>query len=86
MVLKKMDRFAASLGVKIILEEGTPFDPVVHEAVANRNPGSTSLEVLELVQPGYLLDGKVLRPARVIVGASDESVHTMEEIAPSSPF
>jgi molecular chaperone GrpE (heat shock protein) len=69
MVLQKVDRFAASLDLEMILEAGMPFDPRVHEAVANRSPGSHPLDVLELVQPGYLQDGKVLRPAKVIVGA-----------------
>jgi molecular chaperone GrpE (heat shock protein) len=83
MVLKKMDRFAASLGLEMILEEGVPFDPRVHEAVANRTPGSHSLEVLELVQPGYLQDGKVVRPAKVIVGAAGDLTLTSEGIPPS---
>ncbi len=74
MVLKKMDRFAASLGVKIVLDEGVPFDPRMHEAVTNRDPGSPFLEVLEMVQPGYLQGDKVLRPAKVVVGATGESV------------
>lgn len=70
MALAKVLRFAASLGFEMILEEGTPFDPRVHEAVLNRTPGSQSTEVLEVVQPGYVRNGKVLQAARVVVGQS----------------
>ena len=80
MVMKKAELFAASLGIEMILDEGVPFDPKRHEAVENRSPGSDSLDVLELVQPGYLQNGKVLRPARVIVGAGGD-LSTSEGIA-----
>ena len=73
MVLKKMEQLAASFGLEMILEEGAPFDSRLHEAVANRSPGSEFLEVLEMVQPGYLRGGQVIRPARVVVGQTGES-------------
>ena len=47
-------------------EAGDPFDPMIHEALMN----STSADVTEeqvsiLIQPGYKLGDKVIRPARV---------------------
>ncbi len=50
------------------IETDGPFDPHVHEAMlaqpgADAEPGS----VLEVVQRGYRIGGKVVRPARVIV-------------------
>ena len=50
------------------IETDGPFDPHVHEAMlvqpqADVEPGS----VLEVVQRGYRIGGKVVRPARVIV-------------------
>jgi len=50
--------------------EGEPFDPEYHEAMsmmpsAKAEPGS----VLTVVQKGYTLNGRLLRPARVIVAA-----------------
>lgn len=72
MVMKKAELFAASLGMEIILDEAVPYDPRLHEAIENRSPGSESLNVLELLQPGYLRSGKVLRPAKVIVCAAGD--------------
>ena len=55
-------------GVAEIEATGKPFDPERHEAMvaqpsADQPPGT----VLETVQKGYLLNGRLLRPARVIV-------------------
>jgi len=83
MVFKKLEQFAGYMDLQIILEEGVPFDPRIHEAVVNRSPGSHSLDVLEVIQPGYLQDGKVLRPAKVVVGTVEDSVHISEGAAPS---
>ena len=73
MVFHRVHRFADSLGFEMIMEEGIPFNPGVHEAVANRSPGSPSLEIIEVVSPGYLQKGKVVRPAKVIVGAASDN-------------
>ena len=57
-------------GAVAIDAEYQPFDPNWHEAVATipRNgsevaPGT----VIEVVEPGYRLDGQLLRPAKVVV-------------------
>jgi molecular chaperone GrpE len=53
---------------EIAPEPGTPFDPNLHEAVAqqpsDKYPDQT---VLQLLQKGYALQGRRLRPASVIV-------------------
>lgn len=72
-VLKKMDHFASSLGLEMIVDEGVSFDPRRHEVVLNRSTDAPMLEVLEVVQPGYIRGGVVLRPARVVVGNAGES-------------
>jgi molecular chaperone GrpE len=47
---------------------GQPFDPGRHEAmVAQPSAEHPADTVLQTVQKGYLLNGRVLRPARVIV-------------------
>ncbi len=42
------------------------FDPALHEAVDAREGKED--EVLEVVEKGYTLNGKILKPAKVIVG------------------
>jgi molecular chaperone GrpE len=62
-MLAVLDQF----GVKPFVPQGETFDPNRHEAVATANlPGEPEGKIVEVVETGYLLDGKVLRPARVI--------------------
>lgn len=62
-----MDALAAS-GLERIEAVGQPFDPHVHEAVATGEAGEIpDNHVLEVMQPGYSLKGKLIRPAMVRV-------------------
>jgi len=66
--LKLLNKALEKLGVSVIDPLGEPFDPARHEAMmmqasATAEPNS----VLQVVQPGYELNGRLLRPARVIV-------------------
>ena len=66
--LQLLDRALQKLGVAVIDPRGEPFDPARHEAMMTQE--STTAEpnsVLQVVQPGYELNGRLLRPARVIV-------------------
>jgi molecular chaperone GrpE len=58
-------------GLERIPTNGEPFDPEVHEAVAHEagaNEGETGHPtVVETMREGYLLKGRVLRPAMVKV-------------------
>jgi len=47
---------------------GVPFDPTVHEAVlAQTSADHPEGVIVAVLEPGYLLHGRLLRPARVIV-------------------
>lgn len=61
-------------GVQIIPSVGREFDPAVHEAVAVVESGEAKEGlVLDEVQKGYLLNGRLLRPSKVrIAGAKLE--------------
>lgn len=62
-------KFAAVLevaGVQEIAADGETFDPAVHEAVSQA-PGEEG-KVVAVVQKGYRLGDRVIRPAMVIVG------------------
>jgi molecular chaperone GrpE len=67
MIRKSFEKILLTDGVTI-MEESTEFDPDKHEAVmfvegSQKEPGS----IVAFLQKGYLLDGKVLRHARVSV-------------------
>jgi len=67
-VRKLMARTLDENGVRAIDPKGERFDPTVHEAVEIVERGDLDeATVVEVLGQGYLLDGKVLRPARVIV-------------------
>jgi molecular chaperone GrpE len=47
---------------------GAPFDPSLHEAVVAQESATAAPDsVLQVLQSGYQLNGRLLRPARVIV-------------------
>ena len=48
--------------------QGEPFDPQRHEAMVMQESATAEPDsVLQVVQRGYELNGRLLRPARVIV-------------------
>jgi molecular chaperone GrpE len=49
--------------------EGKPFNPELHEAMMAQPAEAEPNTVIAVVQRGYLLNGRLLRPARVIVAA-----------------
>src|SRR5262249_57824971 len=55
------------------IETNGKFDPHVHEALLARPADAEEGSVLEVLQKGYRLGDRVLRPARVIVAAPKES-------------
>jgi molecular chaperone GrpE len=58
----------ARAGVEEVDPLGQPFAPDFHEALSVRAvPGATPNTVLEVVHKGYLLNGRLIRPAQVIV-------------------
>jgi molecular chaperone GrpE len=68
--LKLLAGLLERFGISEIDPEGEPFDPERHEAMtmqpsAEVEPGS----VLTVIQKGYVLNGRLLRPARVIVAS-----------------
>ncbi|NCO15179.1 nucleotide exchange factor GrpE [Candidatus Wolfebacteria bacterium CG18_big_fil_WC_8_21_14_2_50_39_7] len=52
---------------RIIISVGQPFDPALQEAVAEVESDKPSSTIIEEVERGYLLNGKLIRPARVKV-------------------
>jgi len=66
--LQLLSRALEKLGITVIDPHGEPFDPARHEAMmAQESATAEPNSVLQVVQPGYELNGRLLRPARVIV-------------------
>lgn len=61
-----MERF----GIEEIDPQGEPFNPELHEAMTMQPSGEVEPgSVLNVIQKGYQLNGRLLRPAMVIVAA-----------------
>src|SRR5258707_153407 len=75
--LKQLQRAFEKAGIKVIDPKDQPFDPAWHEAmVAQPSADQPANTVLSVIQRGYSLNGRLLRPARVVVskaagGAAD---------------
>jgi len=66
--LKLLAKALEKIGVTAINPQGQPFDPGRHEAMlAQESRTAEPNSVLQVVQPGYEINGRLLRPARVIV-------------------
>lgn len=66
LIYRKLQNTLESEGVSKI--EAETFDPNIHEAITHEpSPDHGSGEIIEIVQQGYMLDDRVLRPAQVRV-------------------
>jgi molecular chaperone GrpE len=81
MILKQLREVLARYGVEELHPEGKPFDPAKHEAAESvettEHPDHTVLDVL---QRGYVLNGRVVQPAvvRVAVNPTAEAADASE--------
>ncbi len=69
LVERKVWKELENAGVTRIDQAGVPFDPNVHEAVTTQPAAKPEQDhtVGQVVQPGYKMQGTLLRPARVVV-------------------
>jgi len=68
LTLKMLDAVLDKFGIQVVDPAGQPFNPELHEAMtmqpsAEVEPG----HVLAVYQKGYLLNDRLIRPARVVV-------------------
>lgn len=69
--LKLLSRAFEKIGIEEIDPLGQRFDPTQHEAMMVQPSASAAPDsVLQVVQRGYSLNGRLLRPARVIVATA----------------
>lgn len=69
LIRQRFNDVLISNGVTAFDSEGQPFDPIVHEAISviNADDGRESGTVYAEERRGYLMNGELLRPARVVV-------------------
>ena len=73
-VLRQLLKALGQFGVEAVAAEGEPFDPERHEAVSMQPSDSVAEQsVISVMQKGYLMQGRLLRAARVVVSSGPPS-------------
>lgn len=73
LIYKQLQDVLQKLNVERIPAQGEPFDPRVHEAIEMvESDAAPDHHVLEELQPGYRIKGRLLRPAMVRVAKSSK--------------
>ncbi len=68
LIEQQLENALKKAGLTAIAETGAAFDPVVHEAMMTRKQdGAEAGKILEVLEAGYRLHDKVIRPAKVVV-------------------
>ncbi|MGP4002484.1 nucleotide exchange factor GrpE [Streptomyces sp. 8N706] len=67
-VAESLEGTAAKMGLQQFGKEGEPFDPLIHEALMHSYaPDVTETTCVSILQPGYRIGERTIRPARVAV-------------------
>ncbi|GAA2434354.1 nucleotide exchange factor GrpE [Streptomyces sp. NPDC007076] len=86
-VAESLETVVAKLGLQQFGKEGEPFDPTIHEALMHSYaPDVTETTCVAILQPGYRIGERTIRPARVAVaepqpGATPAAAKDKEEKA-----
>ena len=68
LTLKMFEDTLAKFNVEVVFPEGQPFNPDLHQAVSIQDNAEVEANsVLTVLQKGYTLHGRLVRPAMVIV-------------------
>jgi molecular chaperone GrpE len=79
LVQRELYAVLAQHEVNVIDAEGAPFDPSLHEAMAQvQDDSAPANSVIEVLQKGYQLRDRLLRPARVVVAKGPADSETTE--------
>lgn len=73
MVEKELQAAFQRHGLSQINPQAVAFDPTEHQAVAQIPSDAPVNQVIEIAQVGYKLNGRVLRPAMVVVSSGDNA-------------
>ncbi len=73
LTLRSFSEVLTKNGIEAVNPVGEPFDPQVHQAMTMvPNPDMEPNTVMDVMQKGYTLNGRLLRPAMVVVSKAAE--------------
>jgi molecular chaperone GrpE len=79
-VAESLEATVTKLGLVSFGTEGEPFDPNVHEALTHSySTAVTEPTCVHILQPGYKVGERIVRPARVAVAEPEEATATPDE-------
>jgi len=79
-VAESLETVAAKMGLQAFGKEGEPFDPTIHEALMHSYaPDVTETTCVAILQPGYRIGERTIRPARVAVAEPQPGAQTVKE-------
>ena len=85
-VAESLEATTAKLGLETFGDPGEPFDPRVHEALMHSySAGVTEPTCVQILQPGYRVGDRILRPARVAVAEPDDDGNGPDRSAEAGP-
>ena len=78
-VAESRESTAAKMGLQQFGKEGEPFDPTIHEALMHSYaPDVTETTCVAILQPGYRIGERTIRPARVAVAEPQPGAQTVK--------
>lgn len=78
-VAESLENVAAKMGLQQFGKEGEPFDPTIHEALMHSYaPDVTETTCVAILQPGYRIGERTIRPARVAVAEPQPGAQTVK--------
>ena len=85
-VAEEIERVTSKYGLESFGEPGDPFNPHIHEALLHAHAeGIEGPTCVEILQPGYRIGDRILRPARVAVAEPEpESMRSEPVEEPST--
>ncbi|MBZ9645081.1 MULTISPECIES: nucleotide exchange factor GrpE [unclassified Streptomyces] len=83
-VAESLETVAAKMGLQQFGKEGEPFDPTIHEALMHSYaPDVTETTCVAILQPGYRIGERTIRPARVAVAEPQPGAQTVKAEEPA---
>jgi molecular chaperone GrpE len=81
-----LEHTLAQFGIRKIEALGTQFDPSLHEAVMEMDePAQPPGTIVRVVEDGYTIYDRLLRPARVFVASGNSRTSTGSELESAGP-